>query len=48
MKILYIGNSDINGYSYYQYKIIKNKKIKTKNINSPILKKLGKFKIKEN
>jgi hypothetical protein len=23
MKILYIGNSDINGYSYYQYKIIK-------------------------
>jgi len=24
MKILYIGNSDINGYSYYQYKIIKN------------------------
>jgi len=24
MKILYIGNSDIDGYSYYQYKIIKN------------------------
>ncbi len=24
MKILYIGNSDIHGYSYYQYKIIKN------------------------